>query len=201
VRLKGKLLNWNEDKAFGFIKSNGGGDDVFIHKTAFMNRKRSPQVNDIITFTISQDKQGRYCAKEATFTGEKLKKKQAKGVSRFSIYLSMGFLVGLAATFAIGSLPKNLLLAYLGLSLFTFVIYASDKSKAKRGAWRTPESTLHLLALAGGWPGAAIAQQLLRHKSQKREFRRLFWFTVIINVGALMWLLSAKGAVVMTLIS
>jgi cold shock CspA family protein len=35
MRLKGKLLKWNEDKSFGFILPNGGGNDVFIHKTAF----------------------------------------------------------------------------------------------------------------------------------------------------------------------
>jgi uncharacterized membrane protein YsdA (DUF1294 family) len=45
----------------------------------------------------------------------------------------------------------------------------------------------------GGWPGAAIAQQLLRHKSQKREFRKVFWLTVIINVVGLMWLYSSSG--------
>ena len=60
MRLKGKLIKWNEDKAFGFIAPNGGGDHVFIHKTAFSNRKRTPKINDVITFSISKDKQGRY---------------------------------------------------------------------------------------------------------------------------------------------
>jgi uncharacterized membrane protein YsdA (DUF1294 family) len=38
------------------------------------------------------------------------------------------------------------------------------------------------LALAGGWPGALLAQQVLRHKSTKREFRQVFWATVLLNV-------------------
>ena len=82
----------------------------------------------------------------------------------------------------------------------TFIAYAFDKSKAQQGAWRTAESTLHMLALIGGWPGAAIAQQRLRHKSQKRAFRNMFWFTVVINVGALFWLLSPKGSVFLSLL-
>jgi len=41
---------------------------------------------------------------------------------------------------------------------------------------------LHLLSLAGGWPGALLAQQLLRHKSAKAEFRQVFWATVVINI-------------------
>ncbi|WP_259367877.1 DUF1294 domain-containing protein [Colwellia sp. MB02u-14] len=191
--MKGKLINWNDDKAFGFIAPNSGGDHVFIHKTALSNRNRTPQINDVITFSISKDKLGRYCADEATFTGEKLKKKQAKKVSMFSIYLSIIFLSLITVAHFLGHIPQNLILAYFGGSVLTYIAYAFDKSKAQRGDWRTQESTLHLFALIGGWPGAAIAQQVLRHKSQKREFRLGFWFTVIVNIGALMWLMSSRG--------
>jgi uncharacterized membrane protein YsdA (DUF1294 family)/cold shock CspA family protein len=194
VRLKGKLIKWDEDKAFGFIAPNGGGDHVFIHKTALSNRKRTPQINDVITFSISKDQQGRYCADAATFTGEKLKKKQAKQVSKFPIYLSTIFLILITATSLLGYIPKNLVLVYFGASVITYLAYAFDKSKAQRGAWRTPESTLHMFALVGGWPGAAIAQQFLRHKSQKKEFRVGFWFTVLANSAALAWLLSPGGS-------
>ena len=194
MRLKGKLFKWNDEKAFGFIVPNGGGDHVFIHKNAFSNRKRTPQINDVITFSITKDKHGLYCADEATFSGEKLKKKQAKSISKFSIYLSVAFLGLMVAALSMNYIPKNLVLAYLGCSIVTFIAYAFDKSKAKRGAWRTPESTLHVFALIGGWPGAAIAQQTLRHKSQKRDFRIVFWLTVIVNCGALVWLTSSNGA-------
>lgn len=71
---------------------------------------------------------------------------------------------------------------YVGLSAATFLVCAIDKAAAGRGAWRTPESNLHVLALAGGWPGALVAQQVLRHKSSKREFRQAFWGTVVLNV-------------------
>lgn len=199
MRLKGKLIKWDDEKAFGFIVPNGGGDHVFIHKSAFSNRQRTPQIKDIITFSITKDKQGRYCADEATFSGEKLKKKQAKNVSKFSIYLSVIFLVLMMAALVIGRMPINLVLFYLGGSTLTFILYAYDKSKAKRGAWRTPESTLHLFALAGGWPGAAIAQQTLRHKSQKKEFRFVFWLTVIANFCALAWLMSSNGEQLMNI--
>lgn len=72
--------------------------------------------------------------------------------------------------------------AYAGLSVITFVVYAIDKSAARRKGPRTPERTLHLLALAGGWPGALLAQRWLRHKSAKASFRRVFWVTVVVNV-------------------
>jgi uncharacterized membrane protein YsdA (DUF1294 family)/cold shock CspA family protein len=200
MRLKGKLIKWNQVKAFGFIAPNGGGDHVFIHKTALSNRNRTPKLNDIITFSISKDKQGRYCADEATFTGEKLKKKQAENVSKFSIYLSVIFLALITTAYFLGHIPQKLIFAYLGTSVITFLAYASDKSKAQKGDWRTPEGTLHMFSLIGGWPGAAIAQQTLRHKSQKREFRIAFWFTVIVNCGALFWFFTPSGQIILQML-
>jgi uncharacterized membrane protein YsdA (DUF1294 family)/cold shock CspA family protein len=194
MRLKGKLLKWDNHKAFGFIAPNGGGDDIFIHKMAFSNCKRTPHVNDEITFSVVQDKLGRYCADQAIYSGEKLIKKQAKNMSKFSIMLSIIFLGLLPVAVIMGYIPKSLALSYFIISFITFIAYALDKSKARRNAWRTPESTLHLLALIGGWPGAAIAQKTLRHKSQKTAFRIVFWLTLVVNNSVLVWLLSSHGA-------
>jgi uncharacterized membrane protein YsdA (DUF1294 family) len=74
------------------------------------------------------------------------------------------------------------MLTYLAVSLVTFGIYAMDKSAAKRGARRIPENTLHLLAFAGGWPGALVAQKVLRHKTLKTSFRIVFFLTVAANL-------------------
>jgi uncharacterized membrane protein YsdA (DUF1294 family) len=82
---------------------------------------------------------------------------------------------------------------YILASLITFAVYAWDKSAAMRGTWRTPEKTLHLLALTGGWPGALLAQQFLRHKSVKSPFRVVFWLTVAMNVLGFLALTSPIG--------
>ncbi|MGB1261845.1 MAG: DUF1294 domain-containing protein [Cognaticolwellia sp.] len=199
MRLKGKIIKWHDDKAFGFIAPSSGGNPVFIHKTALANRQRIPKVNDVITFSITKDNQGRFCADDATFSGEKRIKKPAQNIGQFSLYLSLGFFAILLVGFVIRDLPLNLLLAYLAFSTITYVAYGLDKAKAQRGSWRTPESTLHFFALMGGWPGAAIAQQTLRHKSKKREFRMVFWLTVMINCAALTWLVSTNSALLFKL--
>lgn len=84
-----------------------------------------------------------------------------------------------------GRLPMWTLGAALALNLLTFLIYAMDKSAAQSGQRRTRESHLHLLALAGGWPAAWFAQQWLRHKSRKAEFRAMYWATVLLHCAAL----------------
>jgi uncharacterized membrane protein YsdA (DUF1294 family) len=80
------------------------------------------------------------------------------------------------------------LFVYLLMSVICFAAYALDKSAARRGERRTPESRLLLLGLLGGWPGAVLAQQWLRHKTVKQPFRSLFWLTVAVNLGLFLWL-------------
>lgn len=86
---------------------------------------------------------------------------------------------------------------YVSVSTLTFIVYAWDKRSAVKSRWRVAENTLHLLALLGGWPGALIAQQALRHKTQKQPFKAILWVTVSINICAFIWLLFAAKAPVM----
>ena len=93
------------------------------------------------------------------------------------------------------------LAAYVLLSMFTFVVYAVDKSSARNRTRRISESTLHLLSLTGGWPGALVAQQVLRHKTRKQSFRFVFWITVILNCCVFVWLFTPTGASALRMIS
>ena len=80
--------------------------------------------------------------------------------------------------------------AYGVLSAVAFAMYGLDKAAARRGSWRTPESTLHLVSIVGGWPGALLAQRVFRHKTKKQSFRAIFWCTVVVNCAALAWLIA-----------
>ena len=93
-------------------------------------------------------------------------------------------LVGLRV---LDELPVALLAAYGLFSGVAFLMYGADKSAAAQGRWRTSESTLHTIALMGGWPGALVARRVFRHKTTKQPFRTIFWFTVIANCVALAW--------------
>lgn len=121
-------------------------------------------------------------------------KGKGKGGATGALVTAAAFL-GLVALAVLGDrLPAALLTVYLGASVLAFIAYAIDKSAARNGRWRTSERTLHLLGLAGGWPGALVARQLLRHKSSKASFRTMFWVTVLVNCALLACLLSPWGA-------
>ena len=81
------------------------------------------------------------------------------------------------------------------LSLITFAVYAMDKRKARLERWRIKESMLHLLDLAGGWPGGFLAQRMLHHKSRKTKFQVIFWCTVILHAGVLAAILFESSRV------
>ena len=73
------------------------------------------------------------------------------------------------------------LAAYGIVSVLAFFMYWADKRKARTDARRTPENVLHAVELAGGWPGALIAQQVFRHKTRKVSFQTLFWVIVLLH--------------------
>ncbi|KAB0519817.1 DUF1294 domain-containing protein [Pseudomonas extremorientalis] len=73
------------------------------------------------------------------------------------------------------------LAAYGVVSVIAFFLYWSDKRKAQTDRWRTPENILHAVELAGGWPGALIAQQVFRHKTRKVSYQVLFWVIVLLH--------------------
>ncbi len=106
------------------------------------------------------------------------------------LLLALTFLLGMAAISMLGYASLKVLWWYLGLSIFAFFLYAWDKYAAIKGWRRISEKRLHLVSLLGGWPGALCAQVLLRHKTLKVKFRRLFWLTLMANVSAFVFLLS-----------
>jgi len=194
MRYQGKITNWKDDRGFGFITPNGGGNQVFIHIKSFANRQRRPVGNEIVTYELKIDAKGRAQAESVAFVGERAPSDISSERRNTSLILAATFLVFVAASAFVGKLPFAVLWLYLVGSAVAFLAYAFDKSAARKDQWRTQESTLHLFALVGGWPGALAAQKLLRHKSKKQSFQIMFWATVVLNCSALAWLFSSSGA-------
>jgi uncharacterized membrane protein YsdA (DUF1294 family) len=109
------------------------------------------------------------------------------------IVTSLFVLIIVAGTLA-GRLPPVISGIYGGISVITYLLYWHDKTAAQRGNWRTKESTLLFLGLLGGWPGAVVAQQALRHKTRKQSFQWAFWGTVVLNSIVLGWLFTSSGS-------
>jgi len=190
---KGKITTWNDEKGFGFITPDSGGKQVFVHIKAFGNRNRRPKLNQLVTYALSSDGKGRPCATKASLADDRLPERVKRSNDSILVIVAAFFLLLVGISVLTARMPPLILALYVVASLLTFIMYAVDKSAARKGCWRTQERTLHLLSLAGGWPGALVAQQQLRHKSRKQSFQSEFWFTVLLNCGIFAWLLTPTG--------
>ncbi len=87
-----------------------------------------------------------------------------------------------------GFLPMKTVLLYTVLmSLMTFAVYGTDKTRSKvtdprRRKRRIPERILLLLAFAGGAFGAAAGMLFFHHKTRKRKFG------VLVPLAVILWL-------------
>ena len=186
MRYQGRITTWKDDQGFGFITPNGGGDPVFLHIKTLSNRQRRPVGNEIVTYELTTDERRRPRAVNVAFVGERRVERSTAGSGWGPTAFVALFLAFVAGAVFTGKLPLEVLGVYFAASLLAFIAYAFDKSAAEKDHWRTKESTLHLFGLAGGWPGALLAQRVFRHKSRKREFQTVFWATVVLNCVALM---------------
>ncbi len=69
MEFKGKLVRWNDDRGFGFIKILPSEEDIFIHITALKDMPRRPVVGDIIYFQVERGEDGKAQAKSARIEG------------------------------------------------------------------------------------------------------------------------------------
>ena len=194
MRFEGKLSSWNDERGFGYIESTQGGEPIFVHVSAWPRRGGRPQLNQAVSFEVEVGPKGKrarnvqlQAVRRAPRPSERARRAQWGTATLFAI---PAFLVVYTLLAAVWRMPSWVAVVYLALSVATYLAYAADKSAAARGSWRASERSLHAMALAGGWPGALLAQQFLRHKSTKPEFRRVFWATALLNVLGLVVLAS-----------
>ena len=73
-----------------------------------------------------------------------------------------------------------LLIVLLVLNLITFILYAADKRKAQKGAWRIKEKTLLLFSFFGGAFGGRAGMLVCHHKTKH-------WYFTLVNIVGMLW--------------
>lgn len=175
-RLSGKIVEWQPERGFGYVESEG--HRIFLHFREFAERHKKPEVGDAVTFVLGVDRQGRTCARQAVHVND--------GGS-FTVLHAFGLALLMFAPAAAlwratdGAVFYLSVACWIGFSVITYFAYAWDKQSARAKGRREPERTLHLLELIGGWPGALVAQFRLRHKSSKITYQFLFWLIVTLH--------------------
>jgi uncharacterized membrane protein YsdA (DUF1294 family) len=160
----GRIVEWDFAKRCGWVESDG--QRIFLHWREFAERRKRPAVGDVIRFTAGTGRAGLLCAQNAVHVND------GGSLGVLTALLLASLLVSpILAIARLGTDPLIAVTYALATSVAAYLVYASDKTRAREKTWRIPEATLHLLELIGGWPGALIAQRRLRHKCSKFESR------------------------------
>ncbi len=214
MKKQGTVVKWDDTRGFGFIRSGAKGD-LFFHVRDFRGMNTlQPREGLLVAFdeklgdkglrAVSVQPSGEAAAATARSDrsitsppppSRPRKRQEASSAgSGAALALPLMLAYATAMVWAVWTrqIPWWVLPALFFINLLTFYAYMRDKDAAGRGAWRVSEDALHLWSLAGGWPGAWFAQQLLRHKSRKQAFRMMYWLTVVLHCAALgVWLYPA----------
>jgi uncharacterized membrane protein YsdA (DUF1294 family)/cold shock CspA family protein len=202
MRLNGSIKSWNDERGFGFIVPADGGPDVFVHVTALNDRRFRPAVGKTVSFEVESTPEGKTRARAVAPVNAGTRPRSRKsdgpaswgGASHFAIPAVVLIDLAAATVWRVpGWVAGCLATAYLVASLIAYLAYGIDKAAAASSRRRVPETTLLAIGLLGGWPGAIVAQQTLRHKSVKEPFRSLFWGTVAVNVLLFLFAISPYG--------
>ncbi|WP_313550126.1 cold shock and DUF1294 domain-containing protein [Pseudomonas sp.] len=207
---RGTLKNWNDEKGFGFIRPEQGGDEVFAHISAVRGDRR-PVAGDEVLYVAGPDGKGRLRAEhirlDAGMTLDKPSIRQRSKPARTPSRPAQAPRPRQQRHDGIQDLPVKLVLfavlcvlpvweslhvlstryslfplaLYGSASLVAFLFYWHDKQSALKAQRRIPEKTLHMLELAGGWPGGLVAQQIFRHKTRKVSYQAVFWIIVLLH--------------------
>ncbi|WP_442865893.1 cold-shock protein [Aeromonas sp. QDB11] len=70
MRFQGKISEWNDDKGYGFVEPNGGGERTFIHIKSFKSRARRPANGDLVIYEVEKDSRQRSNAVNVSFPHE-----------------------------------------------------------------------------------------------------------------------------------
>ncbi|WP_213954034.1 DUF1294 domain-containing protein [Variovorax sp. dw_954] len=197
MKRQGTLVRWVKDRGFSFIHCPDISADVFVHLRDFTDKGITPQVGMMLRFEeihmggkgpravavqaagAARQPQGRSASEPSRRPSDR-PNGRSRDVAPSTSSLPMALLIAIYVALLgygvwIARISPITLAVLLVISLSTFFIYGLDKSAAEAGRWRTSETTLHMLSLLGGWPGAWCAQRLFRHKVRKPDFMAVYW--------------------------
>lgn len=165
------------------------GECALILFMAKPSSKQSAKANGRIPASVQQAAARGLAAKKAERRGEERRSSTGRGPGERSAFrgidvfiLALLLVLPVAALFPLLAAEARWWAAGIAgvLSLFAFCAMRRDKLCAVNGKWRTPEATLHLFELIGGWPGSYLAQRIYRHKISKTGYQICFWLIVVL---------------------
>jgi uncharacterized membrane protein YsdA (DUF1294 family)/cold shock CspA family protein len=184
TRETGVLVDWRDDRGFGFIRRPGSAGKIYVHMKSIGKSVDRPRHGDKLEYTVGKDKAGRPVALDVIFVRDMPPPPpppksfvEARSHAPHTVMGVATRVVGAAVILALlsadiitGRLPVWVAALYLIAGIGSFMLYWQDKLAAVGQGWRKPEIRLQLLDLTFGIIGGLFAQHVFRHKTYKPDF-------------------------------
>ncbi len=189
-RVTANLVEWKDDKGYGFARQPGGTERIFVHVKAFDSNGPRPKKGDELELDIVAGRNGKPAAENVKVLGAE------EVAQQLPFHLVTAIMLFLLAQIVVilGRAPIDILVVYAVMGGLSIYLYSRDKQAALFGWWRIRESTLLTVDFFGGIIGGLLAQHRYRHKKSKASYQ----VRTLIIVGVHAALLAALGSGLMS---
>ena len=165
-RVQADIVEWFDNKGYGFARQLGGTERIFVHAKSLKGRSRLKR-GEHLELEIITGRNGKPAAQNVIILDAK------QLAQKLSLHLATAALILIIAQLLVilGKANIGLLAIYAIMGLFSLLLYRRDKQAALFGWWRIREWQLLGVDLFGGIVGGLLAQHKYRHKMSKQSYQ------------------------------
>lgn len=184
-RVQASLVEWKDEKGYGFARLPGGTERVFVHARALQQDAQRPKKGDMLELDIVNGRKGLAGANIRILSSADIERKLP-----FHVVTATMLFILVQLVVILGQAPFALAVYYTLAGALSLYLYGRDKQAAIAGLWRISENQLLTVDLLGGIIGGLLAQHRYWHKTSKPAYQTRIFAIVVLHAG----LLAAMGA-------
>ena len=161
TRVQASLVEWKDEKGYGFARLPGGTDRVFVHIRSMQRNTPRPKKGDMLDLVLVEGRKG-LAGQDVRILNEV---EIAHALPYHVVTATMLFILAQLVVI-LGKAPFALVVYYTLMGSLSIYLYGRDKQAAIAGLWRVSEAHLLTIDLLGGIiggsarPAALLAQDL-----------------------------------------
>ena len=185
TRVQASLVEWKDEKGYGFARLPGGTDRIFVHVRSLQHGVPRPKKGDMLELEVVEGRKGLAASNVKILNEIEI----AHSLPYHVVTATMLFILAQLVVI-LGKAPFELVVYYTLMGALSIYLYGRDKQAAIAGLWRVSEMHLLTVDLLGGIIGGLLAQQRYWHKTSKQRYQTRVFGIVVLHAG----LLAALGS-------
>lgn len=176
ARIHADLVEWLDDKGYGFAREHGGTERIFVHVKNLAENAPRPKKGDELDLEVVSGRKGP-AARDVRILGAA----EIAKILPYHLVTAIMLLLLVQLTVVMGRAPFGLSVYYVVMGGASLYLYSRDKQAALFGWWRISERRLLTVDLLGGIIGGLLAQHRYRHKKSKQSYQVKVFAIVVVH--------------------